>query len=263
MRRKIFKSELARLFNISKATIRHYEDKKIIFSEEDENGYKLYDWKDVERLDIVLFLKSLGVSLNDIKRYIDDDNDMAELLQSKSEYIDNEINKLLKIKNRIDGILKASDENTVLGIVKETVIKERKFFVLQQLEDNNIKHFYDYVGDLYNIISGFNEVFILLHQNYNNESNFFEDSKVLLQYDDNIKDTRLKEIIIPSAKYLVINYIYEDLNDFKLAYNKILEYTHEKGLKLDKNSFLEIEHKDYNILHKKKMYELQFKIEDK
>lgn len=52
MRKKLIKSEIAKLFNVTKATIRYYEDKKIISSEEDINGYNLYDWKDVERLDI-------------------------------------------------------------------------------------------------------------------------------------------------------------------------------------------------------------------
>lgn len=260
MRNKIFKNELAKLFNITKATIRHYEDKRIITSEESENGYKLYDWKDVETLDIVIFLKNLGVKLNDIKAYMDNENNVVQLLENKSKYIDDEIDKLLKIKNRIDSILKVNNENFILDCIDEKNIEERKFFVLDQVEDNNIKYFYDYVGDLYNKLSGFNEVFILLHQNYNYEVNSFRDSKMLLQYNNNIKDERLREIIIPSGKYLVIKYIYDEVNDFKLAYKKILQYADEKGLKIKKNSFLEIEHKDYNILYKKKMYELQFTV---
>lgn len=260
MRKKLIKSEIAKLFNVTKATIRYYEDKKIISSEEDINGYNLYDWKDVERLDIVIFLKNLGVKIKHIKEYIDNESNALGLLQNKRKHIDEEINKLLKVKNRIDNILAISNANIILNSVEEISIEERKFFVLKELNDNNIKYFYDSVGDLYNKTNGFNEVFILLHQNYNQEIDSFEYSKMLLPYNDIIKDERLEYKIMPKGKYLGIKYVYKDIDDFKLAYDKIIKYAKKKDMEINKMYFIELEYKDYNILYKKKLYELQFEI---
>lgn len=43
MRDKLLKGEIAKLFNITKAAVRYYEDKEVLSSEENINGYKLYD----------------------------------------------------------------------------------------------------------------------------------------------------------------------------------------------------------------------------
>lgn len=128
MRKKLIKSEIAKLFNTTKAAIRHYEDKEIIFSDEDINGYKLYDWEEVEKLDKIIFLKNLGVSIKDIKKYIDNEESAAELLKDKKNYIDEEIDRLMNMKSRIDNILELDNTKKVLlNTAKVIDIEDRQF----------------------------------------------------------------------------------------------------------------------------------------
>lgn len=69
MRDKLLKGEIAKLFNITKAAVRYYEDKEVLSSEENINGYKLYDQKDSQSIEDILFLKNTGVSIEDVKKY--------------------------------------------------------------------------------------------------------------------------------------------------------------------------------------------------
>ncbi len=261
MRKKLIKSEIAKLFNITKAAIRHYEDKKIISSDEDINGYKLYDWEEVEKLDKIIFLKNLGVSIKDIKKYINNEESAAELLKDKKNYIDEEIDRLMNMKSRIDNILELDNTKKVLlNTAKVIDIEDRQFFMLKGADSPNIKMFYESVEKVCSKVNTINEIFILLHENYDQGINSFEYSKMLLPYKEGIYDERLEAIVLPKGRYLVIDYIYRDMNDFKIAYEKAIDYANKQGLNIDKSRFIEIEYKDYSILHKEKLYELQFKI---
>lgn len=261
MRKKLIKSEIAKLFNITKAAIRHYEDKKIISSDEDVNGYKLYDWEDIEKLDKIIFLKNLGVSIKDIKKYIDNEESAAELLKDKKNYIDEEIDRLMNMKSRIDNILELDNTKKVLiNTAKVIDIEDRQFFMLKGADSPNIKEFYESVEKVCSKVNTINEIFILLHENYDQGVNSFEDSKMLLPYKEDVEDEKLDKIVLSKGRYLVIYYIYRDMNDFKIAYEKAINDSNEQGLSIDKSRFIEIEYKDYSILHKEKLYELQFKI---
>lgn len=48
MRKQLIKGEIAKLFKISKAALRYYEDKEIIKPQKSENGYNSYDWEDIK-----------------------------------------------------------------------------------------------------------------------------------------------------------------------------------------------------------------------
>jgi len=64
--------EFAKLANISKQTLIFY-DKKRIFSPEykDENTFRYYSLKQFDTLDILLSLRDIGLSLENIKDYLD------------------------------------------------------------------------------------------------------------------------------------------------------------------------------------------------
>lgn len=261
MRKKLIKSEIAKLFNITKAAIRHYEDKEIISSDEDINGYKLYDWQEVEKLDKIIFLKNLGVSIKDIKKYINNEENAAELLKDKKQYIDKEIDRLMNMKSRIDNILELDNsEKVLLNTAKVIDIEDRQFLMLKGADSPNIKKFYESVEKVCSKVNTINEIFILLHENYDQGINSFEDSKMLLPYKQGVEDEKLEKIVLSKGRYLVIDYIYRDMNDFKTAYEKAIDYANKQGLSIDESRFIEIEYKDYSILHKEKLYELQFKI---
>lgn len=84
--------EFANLFNISIKTVRFYEEKNLIkpcFIDQ-FSGYRYYDEKNIEEMRKVLYLKSLGLSLDEIKNY--DENSAIEKIKQFEE----EIKKLKK-----------------------------------------------------------------------------------------------------------------------------------------------------------------------
>lgn len=75
--------EVADFFGISRKAMRLYEKKGIIkpVKVDDENGYRYYSAEQVQQLNVLLELKALGFSLDEIKRIIDGEAGKASLLE--------------------------------------------------------------------------------------------------------------------------------------------------------------------------------------
>ncbi|CAH8711801.1 MerR family transcriptional regulator [Paenibacillus thiaminolyticus] len=66
---KMTRSQLAKLTGVHKETIRYYELQEVLPApERAPNGYRVYTDKDRVRLKFIRDAKSLGYSLNEIKR---------------------------------------------------------------------------------------------------------------------------------------------------------------------------------------------------
>ena len=65
-------NELAKLYNISTQTIRFYEQKGLIMpAKTSEKGYRLYDFNALIRIEEILHLRNIGMSLGEIKLYLE------------------------------------------------------------------------------------------------------------------------------------------------------------------------------------------------
>lgn len=84
--------EFANLFNISIKTVRFYEEKELIkpYFIDKFSGYRYYDDSNIETMKKILYLKSLGLSLDEIKNY---NRDSAS---NKIKQFEDEIDKLKK-----------------------------------------------------------------------------------------------------------------------------------------------------------------------
>lgn len=84
--------EFANLFNISIKTVRFYEEKELIkpYYIDKFSGYRYYDENNIEQMKKILYLKRLGLSLDEIKNY--NENSVKE----KIKQFEDEINKLKK-----------------------------------------------------------------------------------------------------------------------------------------------------------------------
>lgn len=82
--------EFANLFNISIKTVRFYEEKGLIkpYFIDQFTGYRYYDNKNIVQMKRILNLKSLGLTLEEIKNYND------TLLNDKIKQFEMEIEKL-------------------------------------------------------------------------------------------------------------------------------------------------------------------------
>jgi DNA-binding transcriptional MerR regulator len=97
--------ELAKLFNISTDTLRHYDKIDLLKPNYDSgNKYRAYSVRKFFKLSRILFFKNLDIPLRDIKKYMNNKNisSLLTLLKNKEEDIDVKINKLINLKNKIN-----------------------------------------------------------------------------------------------------------------------------------------------------------------
>ena len=73
--------EFAKLCNVKKQTLFHYDDIGI-FSPEIKlsNGYRFYSFSQLETFNVISILKELNMPLNDIKQYLDNHSPVEFIL---------------------------------------------------------------------------------------------------------------------------------------------------------------------------------------
>jgi len=111
LKTKVTVGEMAKIHNISAQTLRYY-DKIGLFKPlyvDKENGYRYYGIDQFALLDAILFLRGLGLSIEDIKVYLKDRklNKFLNVLELQKESISKEIKKLQLLENNIDIKLKS------------------------------------------------------------------------------------------------------------------------------------------------------------
>ncbi|MDD4772704.1 MAG: MerR family transcriptional regulator [Eubacteriales bacterium] len=88
-------------YDISARTLRYYEDMGLITSARSEDyAYRLYDAENLRRLEQVLILRKLNISIKDIQRIFDTSGSevVLEVLGKKVDMIDEEISLLHELK---------------------------------------------------------------------------------------------------------------------------------------------------------------------
>ncbi|SKC42788.1 MerR family transcriptional regulator [Maledivibacter halophilus] len=90
--------QMAELNHISKQTLRYYDKIKLLepYFTDEETGYRYYDIRQSARLDIIQYMKSLGMKLKDIKKQLDrnDPSLIKSVLRQKMYQIDEQICEL-------------------------------------------------------------------------------------------------------------------------------------------------------------------------
>lgn len=123
-------AEFAKLIGVTKHTLFHY-DKMGVFSPEVklENDYRLYSYTQIDAFLVISTLKELGMSLREIKNYLDKRNpeDFILLLEEKEIEMEEKIEKLTQMKKHISN--KAS-------LTRESLsIRENHIFITAEEEE--------------------------------------------------------------------------------------------------------------------------------
>jgi DNA-binding transcriptional MerR regulator/uncharacterized glyoxalase superfamily protein PhnB len=96
--------ELSNRYDISARTLRYYEDMGLINSiRKDDYAYRLYDESAVKRLEQILILRRLNISIKDIRRVFSSPGSdvVLEVLDKKINDIDDEVALLHELKEVI------------------------------------------------------------------------------------------------------------------------------------------------------------------
>ncbi len=125
--------EMAKLCQVSVRTVQYYDSRGILVPTElSEGGRRLYSEKDRNRLEIICFLRELGLSIDSIKRLLEEEhpeNVLSILLEEQEKGLREEIaqkqsqvEKLLQVKRTLKQLTRVSVES--IGDVAH--IMERK-----------------------------------------------------------------------------------------------------------------------------------------
>ena len=84
---------------LSRSNIRFYEKEKLIEPLRNEsNGYRDYSENDVENIKKIAYLRTLGISIEDIRSIISEKVTLQEMLEKQKEVLKNQITDLNKAK---------------------------------------------------------------------------------------------------------------------------------------------------------------------
>lgn len=95
---------------LTRSNIRFYEKEKLIEpSRNDKNGYRDYSEKDVENIIKIAYLRTLEISIEDIRNIVSDKVPLAEMIKKQTTAIQTQIEDLNKAKIMCERMLESGD----------------------------------------------------------------------------------------------------------------------------------------------------------
>ena len=105
-------SEVCKLLDTTSRTIRYYEQLGLIHStRETPSAPRRLDAENIEQLRRILFLRKIGLSLDEITVVFREKTDAAELIRSKSIALSAEITALMERIKLLERVMEAAEKN--------------------------------------------------------------------------------------------------------------------------------------------------------
>lgn len=110
--------EVSKLSGISVRTLHHYESRGLLVpSHRSESGYRLYTDGDLQRLQQILFYKTLNFSLDDIHNIMTDPKfDYSAALYEQRDLIEQQKNRMQSVLNLIDKTIVEFERDKTMNI---------------------------------------------------------------------------------------------------------------------------------------------------
>lgn len=107
--------ELAEVSGVTVRTLHHYDEIGLLVpSTRSEAGYRIYTDGEVDRLQVILTYRELGLGLDEIAAAIDTPGASADILRSARDRIDDRIAKLKAIARSLDTAIAQDGKETMM-----------------------------------------------------------------------------------------------------------------------------------------------------
>lgn len=91
--------EVEELTGLSRSNVRFYEKERLIFpSRNEKNGYRDYSESDVENIKKIAYLRTLGISIEDIRNIIEEKESLHKVIQNQREILKKQLSDLDRAK---------------------------------------------------------------------------------------------------------------------------------------------------------------------
>lgn len=240
MSEKIYLStgELAKMLGVTKQTLIYYDNIGLISpAKRGEKDYRYYTLEQADELDSILTFRNLGVSINVLKEYLSERNaeSCIEMLKKQKQKVDIEIQKLDRIRKKIDGRAKLLEQVIDVKDFKKVVFSksEQEFYMIEQCKEVDEKEYMqsfitlcnhskelqiDFENPVCNIIKKED----LLKGNYGNTSCFG------IKIPENFEVTNIERFEKPSGIY-ASTYHQGSYDTRYLAYERLLSTIKKEG----------------------------------
>lgn len=124
--------QFAKLARTTKRTVTWYDEKGLLKPAiVENNGYRYYQPHQIIDFQVILLLRKLGFSIEEIKEYLAKNNSLKDLFQLKEKAVKEQIRELQKSLTSITGYYESLEE---YGTLVSPEIKEVKPFAIYYLE---------------------------------------------------------------------------------------------------------------------------------
>lgn len=146
MKNKFSIGQMSKLHHTSVKTLRYYDEIDLFkpIEVDPENGYRYYSVEQFKLLDIINYLKMLGVPLKDIKKQLAnrDMNDFVETLYEHKKITENKIRELEITKKKLEERITEIEQVKKLSEIGTPFVKSVDERTIIQLQEK-ILSFYD------------------------------------------------------------------------------------------------------------------------
>lgn len=121
---------------LTKKAINYYEEKGLISpTVNPENNYRIYNEREIERLKIISALRSFDFTVKSIKKAIDNEEDLKDILTNYVEKLNNKIMQLQRNKAIIDNTLdKLATPSMEIKDITKDMMNLKKFVEMDEKE---------------------------------------------------------------------------------------------------------------------------------
>lgn len=230
-------SEFARLSGIKRKNLIFYDEIGLLSPEyRHDNGYRYYTYHQLETVSVISALREIGMSLSDIKRYLDERTPEAliELFTVQRESLEQKINNLRRLQCMIDTRLDMTrrGRKIVPASILLTECPKERLLVTEDvtgLDDDAIEdaigRFYDYC-DLNHVIYGYPFCTLVSLQSLK-EKKWNSPSRFFFKFPP--EDNNFPAIIKPAGLYLTA-YGEVDYTSSEAIYIRMADYMEREGL---------------------------------
>ncbi|MEG0365812.1 MAG: MerR family transcriptional regulator [Coprobacillus sp.] len=125
--------ELEEYLHITKQTLIYYEKESLIYPKRDDNGYRNYSKKDIEDLKFIIMLRTMDISIEEIKLIMAGQLSIRNALSTKQDFIKkhrielDEIDKKIKAYTQRNKVMVSFDEigetvnNEILSLYQDYI----------------------------------------------------------------------------------------------------------------------------------------------
>ena len=144
--------EVEQMTGLTRSNIRYYEKEKLICPKRNENnGYREYSYEDVENIKKIAYLRTLGISIEDILKLLNKDADLYTVVKKQRRILEKQISELQSAKVLCERMLSSKDKVSYQNLEVEQYITNLQDYWKENkkvLKLDSVRFFYMWGGNI-------------------------------------------------------------------------------------------------------------------